>query len=214
MRFRTTFLVCVVTLACSSLSSAADDNGTFFNGKDTTGWEGLPEFWKVTDGAIVGNTGPTGGKFNTFLCSKKKYSDFELSFKIRLKNGVGNSGVQIRSQIVDPKVLAVGGPQCDVGAGYWGSLYGERFTAEGKIGGGHMMKQADAKKVNAKLKPKDFNDYSIRCVGKHVTIKVNGVTSVDGEFPKIPATGIIAFQVHAGPSMEVTFKDIKFKELK
>ena len=47
-----------------------------------------------------------------------------------------------------------------------------------------------------------------------MTIKINGATSVDGDFPKMPDEGIIAWQLHAGfKSMEVTFKDIQFKDL-
>jgi hypothetical protein len=77
-----------------------------------------------------------------------------------------------------------------------------------------MMKQADFAKVKAKLKPDDFNDFFIRVVGKKVTIKVNDVVTVDQEFEKLPAEGIIALQVHQGPAMEVTFKGMKIKELK
>jgi hypothetical protein len=101
----------------------SDKSSGFFNGKDLEGWEGLTDYWSVKDGAIVGYT-PKDPGFNTFLCSKKKYKDFELSFKIRLKDGKGNSGVQIRSKIINEKHFAVGGPQCDIGQGYWGSLYG------------------------------------------------------------------------------------------
>ena len=87
-------------------SSAAADKETtaFFNGKDLTGWEGLKQYWSVKDGAIVGST-PKDPGFNTFLCSKKKYKDFELNFQVRLKGGVGNSGVQIRSGIFDLEQL-------------------------------------------------------------------------------------------------------------
>lgn len=185
---------------------AADPEPVTFLDEKLTGWEGLiKEYWSYKDGALVGQTGEKGIKFNTFLCSKKKYKDFELSFKVRLKGGVGNSGVQVRSKIADAKQYAVAGPQCDIGAGYWGSLYGERF--------GGMM-QAASKESQKAIKAKDFNDYSIKVVGKKVTIKVNGVTTVDKEFAKLPAEGIIAFQLHAGPGMEVTFKDVKFKELK
>jgi hypothetical protein len=54
----------------------------------------------------------------------------------------------------------------------------------------------------------------VKCVGKHVTIKVNGETTVDEDFEKMPLEGIIAFQIHAGvPTMEVTFKNIEFKDL-
>src|SRR5262249_15611617 len=152
----------------------ADDPVIFFNGKDLAGWEGLTQHWKVSDGAIVGTTFPDGLGFNTFLCSKRKLRDFELSFQVRLKNGTGNSGVQIRSEVFDREKLAVKGPQCDIGDIYWGSLYGEHF--------GGMMKQAPSDVVKKVLKATDFNDYLIRCVGKHVTIKLNGQTTVDADF--------------------------------
>lgn len=196
-------------IACNTTHSADSPSG-FLNGKNTDGWEGLSEYWSVQDGALVGTTPSPGGlKFNTFLCSKKKYKDFELSFQIRLKNGVGNSGVQIRSKICDGEKdkanFAVEGPQCDIGAQYWGSLYGERF--------GGMMQAAPVDVVKRVVKTDDFNEYSIKCVGKHVTIKVNGETTVDGDFPKLPDDGIIAWQLHQGPPMEVTFKNIQFRDL-
>ena len=102
--------------------------------------------------------------------------------------------MQFRSTLLDPAKFAVGGPQADIGGkswNSWGSLYGEKFSKDGKVGsGGYMMKQADMKKLN--VKPDDFNDYSIKVVGKKVTIKVNGVTSVDEEYPNLPDEGIIA----------------------
>jgi hypothetical protein len=76
------------------------------------------------------------------------------------------------------------------------------------------MKAAPAEIVKTSLKPTEFNEYSIKCVGKHVTIKLNGETTVDDDFPKLPDEGIIAWQMHAGyKNMEVTFKDIKFRAL-
>ncbi len=190
------------------LSAPADEPQSFFNGKDTTGWEGLDKFWSVKDGAIIGTTEPDGGKFNTFLCSKQQYKDFELKFKVKLtgKGWDGNSGVQIRSEVFNREQFAVKGPQCDMGQQYWGSLYGEHF--------GGMMKAADPETVKQTVKPNEFNDYYIKCAGKHVTIKLNGTTTVDDDFSKMPDSGIIAFQIHAGPPMTVVFKDIEFKEIK
>jgi len=46
-----------------------------------------------------------------------------------------------------------------------------------------------------------------------VTIKLNGETTVDQDFPKLPDDGIIAFQLHQGKPMEVVFKNIHFKDL-
>ena len=189
--------------------SIADDaaKSDFFNGKDLQGWEGLMDYWSVKDGAIVGSTPGDGIKFNTFLCSKKKYKDFELTFQVRLKDGKGNSGVQIRSRIFDRDHFAVAGPQADIGDQYWGSLYGEHDP-------GRMMKAAPPDLVKRVLKEADFNDYSIKCTGKHVTIKLNGETTVDDDFAEMPEEGIIAWQLHAGyPNMEVTFRNIEFKEL-
>jgi hypothetical protein len=209
---RSTLLLLAVALTAAALAAdapstqdgrATSDSG-FFNGKNLKGWEGLTKHWRVKDGTIVGST--SGNlQHNTFLCSKKKYGDFELKFKILLKGGVGNSGVQIRSKLEDPEKFVVAGPQCDIGQGYWGSLYGERF--------GGMMKQSPPDLVKKAVKESDFNDYAIKCVGKHVTIKINGETMVDDDFPKMPNEGIIAWQLHVGPAMEVTFKDIQFKGL-
>jgi hypothetical protein len=199
-------LACLLLVACVTVCVAADDSKpTPFVPADFEGWEGLiKEFWSVKDGALIGNTGEKGIKFNTFLCSKKKYKDFEMRFKVKLEKGVGNSGIQIRSKLVDTKQYPVAGPQADIGKGYWGSLYGERF--------GGMMRQAPAETQKV-IKHDDFNDYEILCVGKKVTIKINGTLMVDEEFPKMADEGIIAFQLHAGPPMVITFKDIEFKDL-
>src|SRR5215211_57587 len=91
-------IVCAVLLAGVGAGRAGDTpTKSFFSGKDLEGWEGLTEYWSAKDGAIVGSA-PKGLKFNTFLCSKKKYADFELKFKVKMTKGA-NSGVQIRSEI-------------------------------------------------------------------------------------------------------------------
>jgi hypothetical protein len=179
----------------------------FFDGKTLEGWVGQPGWWSVKDGAIVGAYTDSALKHNTFLWTRKKYRDFELHFQIRLKDGEGNSGVQVRSFILDPDLFTASGPQCDIGQQFWGSLYGENF--------GGMMKASNPDLVKKVLKPNDFNDYYIKVVGNHVTIKLNGETTVDDDFPHLPDEGRIGWQMHAGfKYMEVTFKDIEFKELK
>ena len=198
-----TLLVALALLAAAHQSASAQ--ATDFVTKDLSGFDGLiDQHWTYRDGAIIGFA-PNGLKFNTFLCSKRKYQDFELSFQVWLIGKNPNSGVQIRSEIADKTKFAVRGPQCDMGAIYWGSLYGELF--------GGMMQAADKDIVAKALKKDDFNDYYIRCEGKHVTIKLNGMTTVDADFPKMPADGIIAFQLHAGPPMMVIYRNIQFKEL-
>lgn len=188
-------------------SLRADDTKEFL---DPANWEGFSQNWKVEGTSITGHTDKDLG-FNTFLCGKKKYSDFELSFKVRLVGAKGNSGVQVRSAVIDPKKHVVAGPQCDMGQQYWGSLYGER------VGG--MMKACPGDFVKKHVKPAGVNEYHILVKGNHVTIQVNGVTSVDGDFPTTPnkkplaPEGILAFQLHQGGPMTVEFTEIKFTDL-
>jgi hypothetical protein len=208
MRYAMTWAGLVVAVALAGPSCGAEESGgVFFNGKNLDGWQGLTEYWSVRDGALVGSV-PQGLGFNTFLCSKKSYKDFELHFQVRLTatGWGGNSGVQIRSAVFNLEHYAVRGPQCDIGESYWASLYGEH------IGG--MMKQAPREIVERVLKKNEFNDYYIRCVGKHVTIKLNGETTVDDDFPQMREEGVIAWQIHQGKPMEVVFKDIEFKEVR
>jgi hypothetical protein len=206
--------IAALILAFGAGRADAPKGTDFFNGKDLTGWEGLTEYWSVKDGALVGASPADGLKFNTFLCSRQKYGDFELKFQVRLKGDLAeaNSGVQIRSELKERDHFVVWGPQCDMGQQYWASLFGEHFG--GKKPGEHStLKAADPEVIKKVLKPGEFNDYYIRAVGKHVSIMLNGTTTVDADFENLPAEGIIAWQIHSGPRMEVTFKDIAFKDL-
>ncbi len=184
----------------------ADDTEEFLKPEN---WEGRSDLFKLDPKArtIVGET-MEDPKYNTFFCTKKKYGDFELSYKVQLRDGIGNSGVQVRSVLKDNKKFVVNGPQVDVGKGYFGAMYGEGV-------GGYLVK---AKKDVAK--EKEFNDYHVVVKGNHITVKVNGEVTVDQDFPHnnkknpAPDEGIIAIQVHGGfPQMRAEFKDIKFTDL-
>lgn len=176
-----------------------------FNGKNLSGWRGISDLWTVKDGTIVGSTRPDGIAFNTCLCSEREYGDFELACKMKLIGPAGaNSGIQVRSEIVDPTRFMIRGPQCDVGESSWGSLYAE---------GGGMLQVADKALVSAALKPGEFNELWVRCVGQRVIIKLNGRVTVDKEFPGLPARGIIGWQLHSGKGFDVVIKDVEFKPL-
>lgn len=201
----------------------ADDTEEFLKPDN---WEGRADIWTLDPKTrtIIGET-KEDPKYNTFFCSKAKYSDFELTCKVLLDGGIGNSGIQIRSERFDKdgkQPFRVRGPQVDVGKGYWGSLYGE--------GVGGMMKAANPETIKKVVKETDYNDYFIRAQGTRITIKINGETMVDEDFHLLPGKkdkdgkviggfaapkeGIIAFQAHAGyPKMRVVFKDISFKNL-
>jgi hypothetical protein len=190
---------------------APGERTSFFDGQSMKGWEGDTRYWRIEDGAIVGRTPADSRIRSTFLISKKKYRDFELSFEVRLRGGKGNpgnSGVQVRSTVRDAATYSVIGPQCEIGKAsyHWASLVTEPTVAPAL--------PAPAEVVEKVLKPDGFNDYAIRCVGKHITIHLNGRTTVDSDFAPMPAEGVIAWQLHGGhPGMEVTFRRIRFREL-
>jgi Domain of Unknown Function (DUF1080) len=188
MRLPRLLLVLSTLFLVGSPLLRADDTQEFLDPKN---WEGNMDIWKVE-------------------------KDFELTFKVKLTDGIGNSGVQFRSEVTDAKKFVVKGLQADIGKGYWGSLYGE--------GIGGMVMASDPKVIDKVVKEKEVNDYQIIAKGSKVTIKINGEAMVDGDFPKLPgkkdakdfaADGVIAFQAHAGyPKMKVEFLEIKFTKLK
>src|SRR2546430_7073243 len=115
-------------------AAAGKDAKELFNGKDLTGWEGDARVWSVENGAIVGHTKDVPLKNNTFLIWKDgKVGDFKLTLEFKLEGG--NSGIQYRSKVIDPKEWIGGGYQADMdGANqYTGILYEER-SEERRVG--------------------------------------------------------------------------------
>jgi hypothetical protein len=106
----------VAALAGAGLSLQAADEADFkslFNGSDLSGWNGDPMFWRVENGAIVGETTAEkqpADKKNTFLIYRGgAFGDFELRFKYKVEGF--NSGMQYRS--VDKGGYHVDGLQAD-----------------------------------------------------------------------------------------------------
>ena len=211
-------------------ASAAD----LFNGKDLTGWDGNPAFWSVKDGTITGQTtkeNPTKG--NTFLIyTNGNVEDFELRLSYRIVGG--NSGIQYRSKVADPKNWVVGGYQADFEAGktYSGILYEERgrgilakrgektVIKDGDTDSKHKVQVTgslgESDDIQKKIKDEDWNEYRIIAKGNHLQHFINGTQTIDvidEQESKAAKSGILALQLHAGPPMTVQFKDLRIKKL-
>ena len=75
-----------------------------FDGKTLNGWEGDPKYWRVENGALVGEITPaTVVKSNTFIIWRGgRPKDFELKLDYRI-TAAGNSGINYRSvSVPDP----------------------------------------------------------------------------------------------------------------
>ncbi|MFO0868013.1 MAG: PVC-type heme-binding CxxCH protein [Pirellulales bacterium] len=225
-------LVCLSALwTAAAPLAAADGDGfeTIFDGKTLDGWDGNPDFWRVEDGTLTGETTaekPTKG--NTFIIWRKgELGDFELKLEYRIVGG--NSGIQYRSFEVPNEKWVVGGYQADFEAGntYSGILYGERFRGilalrgqKTVIGDDHKPMQVgtvgDSQAIQAKIKKEDWNEYHVVARGFEFVHRINGMVTcevTDQDMKDRRATGILALQLHAGPPMKVQFRSIRLKKL-
>jgi Domain of Unknown Function (DUF1080) len=71
---------------------------SLFDGKTLDGWDGNPKFWRVEDGAIVGESTPERPSGNSYIVFRRvEAKDFTLKFEIKVE-GSGGSGFQYRSR--------------------------------------------------------------------------------------------------------------------
>jgi hypothetical protein len=62
----------------------------------------------------------------------------------------------------------------------------------------------------------EWHDYTVIAKGNHLVHQIDGKTTMeltDFEEAKRSLEGLIAFQIHRGPAMEVHIKDVMLKEL-
>jgi hypothetical protein len=183
---------------------------SIFDGKTFEGWEGdTAKTWRIADGAFVGGSLAEKVPHNEFLATKKSYANFELRLKFKLVGTEGfiNGGVQFRSQRI-PNNFEMIGYQADEGDGYYGSLYDESRRRK-------TLATPDKALIEKILKKDDWNDYRIRCEGRHIQLWINGTQTVDYTEPdeSIEQTGLIGLQVHGNGKTEAWYKDITIEEL-
>lgn len=131
-------LIVVISLSvfhssCSSpkASTAKSKDGyqLIFDGKTLDGWEYDPVYWRVENGALVGEVTPTTLlKRNSFIIKKDfVLHNFELKVEYRV-SARGNSGINYRSETIDTLPYAMRGYQADINGqnNYTGQNYEER----------------------------------------------------------------------------------------
>ena len=172
-----------------------ENTSQLFNGRDLAGWTGDSQLWSVEEGEIVGRT--SGLAHNSFLLSDFAVENFRLSLEVKLVGGEGNSGVQFRSKPLHG-FQEVRGYQADIGPGWWGKLYEEngRALLWDKPGEQHVRRGL-------------WNRYEIEAIGSRIRTWINGKLCVDLDDAEGAKRGVLAFQIHSGPAMEVRFRNLK-----
>ncbi len=212
--------------------TTTDDSGfqPIFDGKTLNGWEGDPKYWRVENGAMVGEITPeTIVKYNTFIIWRGGTTkDFELKVEYRITEA-GNSGVNYRSVELPGVKHVLKGYQADIDGRnrYTGQNYEERgrtFNAmRGQITRILPGKKAevigtvgDAGALAAFIKSGDWNEYHLIGRGNTLVHLLNGhVMSVviDDDPENRKLEGLLGVQVHVGPPMKVEYRNWRLKRL-
>src|SRR5262249_37858024 len=211
---------------------AMDDHAGFesiFDGKTLKGWDGDPQFWRVEDGTIIGeSTAEKPVKINTFLIWRGgQPKDFELKLEYRMN--ATNSGVQYRSvELPDVGKWVMKGYQADIDFAnqYTGQLYEERGRGFLAMRGQVTRLQPGKKQIIANLrsgdelkaliKTNDWNQVHIIARGNVLTHIFNGhlmAQAVDDDPTGRAMGGLIGFQMHVGPPMKLELRNIWLKNL-
>ena len=225
-------------------TAPADDGGfvSIFDGKSLDGWEGDETFWRVENGALVGEITPGNEiKRNTFIIWRGgTLKDFELKLRYRI-SALGNSGINYRSVEMEDAKFALKGYQFDIdgGAGrggakpkaagvrHTGNNYEERgrtfMALRGQVvravagGQRHVIGAVgDYKELAKVIREDDWNDVHIIARGNTILHLLNGrvmCVLIDDDPANRSPEGKLGVQVHTGPPMKVEFRAIQLKKL-
>ncbi len=224
-------LTALAALAFTSAQAADDGWISMFNGKDLSGWksnEEVPGVFTVENGELK----VSGGRAHLFYVGpngEAKFQSFELKLKVKTTPG-SNSGVYFHTQYQE-KGWPDKGFECQVNSTHTdpkktGSLYGvinilALLDGQKEPEGGKHIKVPLAPSTDG-----EWFDYNIKVEGKHITLSVNGKTTVDfiepegwdpvKELKNMPgrklSEGTIAIQGH-DPKSTTYYKDIFIKPI-
>lgn len=174
---------------------------SLFDGVSLKDWDGNPKFWRVENGAIVGESTPTNPSGNTYIVYRGvEAHDFTMKFEIKVE-GSGGSGLQYRSRSgipwrrpiaanLGPVNLAwmLTGPQADFWPSqiYSGQVYSENTPMGIEAYRGQVVEGAgmgarrlmgtigDLAELGKLVKMNDWNEYTIIARGGTFLHVING----------------------------------------
>ncbi len=213
---------------------ATNDESGFvpiFDGKTLAGWEGDPQYWRVENGALIGEVTATNLlKVNSFIVWRGgETRDFELKVEYRI-TARGNSGINYRSAMATNfGPWAMRGYQADIDGRnqYTGQNYEEKGRTFLALRGQVTRQVNDqlpqiigtlgsTNELLAVIKTNDWNEYHLIASGNTLTHILNGrVMSVvvDEDTANRKFDGLLGVQVHVGPPMKIEYRNFRLKNL-
>lgn len=204
---------------------------SIFDGKSLSGWDGDPDFWRVENGEIVGETKADHQPAqNTFLIWRgAKPGDFEFKMQYKLTGAQANSGLQYRSvELPDVARWVLKGYQADIDVAqtYTGQLYEERgrtfLALRGQIsyipeGGkpGSIGSTGDSNELKGFIHADDWNDLHVIARGNTLIHILNGHVmsmTIDDDKSGRKMDGVIGIQLHkTTAAMKMEVKNVRIK---
>jgi hypothetical protein len=205
-----------------------------FKGDTFAGWvqHGGKAKYTIKNGVITGTAVPKTP--NSFLCTKRDFSDFilEVEFKV---DPVLNSGIQIRIHVFEKDTVVkiksakgkarerkisagrVHGYQVEIDPSK--RAWSAGIYDEGRRGWLYNLAGEKHAKARAAFKQGEWNHYRVEAIGDRIKTWINGVPAAnlkDG----LTSSGFIALQVHGvGRNLErvgkqVLWRNVRIKEVK
>jgi hypothetical protein len=200
-----------------------------FDGKTMDGWDGDPKFWRIENGALVGETTKElQPAQNTFLIWRKAMpANFELKAEYKLTGF--NSGIQYRSIELPGIKWAMKGYQADIDGEqiYTGQIYEERgrgFLAlrgqSNYVSTGHkpgvVGSLGSSDELKALIHSADWNEMHIVARDNVLAQYINGRMMsmlIDDDEANRKLNGLVGIQVHKGPAMKIEVRQIRLKNM-
>ena len=177
-------------------------------GNNLNDWERLGGngTYKIENGTIIGTTQKNTP--NTFLVTKKEYSDFILEFEIFVDPAI-NSGVQIRSHSISSYQNGrVHGYQVEVDPSpraFTGGLYDEARRL-------WLYPLSINPQSHSAFQNGVWNKIRVEAIGSSIRTWVNGIQCTD-LVDDLTASGFIGLQVHSVGDQDVN-KEIKWRNIR
>lgn len=202
-------LAAILLLFTVSMSAQQPQWESLFNGKNLKGWEKLngTADYKIEDGVITGIS--KMGTPNTFMATKKMYTDFILEFDFKVSDGL-NSGVQFRSNsLKEYNNGRVHGYQFEIdpsSRAWTGGIYDEARR-------GWLYALTEYPSAQKAFKNGEWNKARIEAIGHCIRTWVNGIPC-SNILDDVTAKGFVALQVHAIGNKEQEGKTISWRNIR
>lgn len=189
-RSPTTSVAAAALLLALAAGSARAADWVDLLGDDLEHWTASGDAnWRLADGVVEANSG------RGFLVSKQAYGNFELKLEFFPATD-SNSGVFMRCA----DAADINDKRC-----YEANIFDKRPDQSGRTGGIPNYAPPSV----AIDSEGQWNRYEISANGSHITIKLNGQTTVDAHDSTL-ASGPIALQYAAG---SIQFRNVQIRSL-